>query len=759
MNKRTFTGAPDNTYEILNTPDEELNRIVRKEELGETIRLYEVYCPAIAKWCKPGQFIVVRGDNQSERVPLTIADFDRERGTITMVVQIVGLASRKLDDLGENDRFATIVGPLGLPSEIEKFGTVVCIGGGLGVAPVFPIMRAMKQAGNTVYAIMGARNIDSIFWEDKMRGDSDEAFVVTDDGSFGKKGFVTDALEKLIQGGERIDKVFAIGPPIMMKAVCDLSAKYNISTVVSLNSIMVDGTGMCGGCRVEVAGTTKFACVDGPEFDGHQVNWDLLFQRLGTYKKQEAKAFSAYKEPQQAAKHRVHMPEQDPKVRAHNFSEVALGYSPEMALAEALRCIQCKKPLCVQGCPVNVRIPAFIKEIQEGHFLKAARIIKATNNLPAVCGRVCPQETQCEAQCILGKRGEAVAIGRLERFAADIEAKIGASGTPAIAAPSGKKVAIIGAGPAGLSCAADLAIMGHEVTVFEALHMPGGVLVYGIPEFRLPKDIVQRECDNLKKLGIKFRLDFPVGMSAGVPDLFAAGYHAAFIGSGAGLPSFMNIPGENLNGVYSANEFLTRVNLMKAYREDYDTPVLRAKNVAIAGGGNVAMDAARSALRLGAENVYIVYRRTRKEMPAREEEVLHALEEGISFRELTNPVEVLGDENGWIKGLRCQVMELGEPDASGRRSPVEVKGSQFVLNIDQFIVAINQGPNPMLTRHWPELKLNKRGNILTDEETCMTNVLGVFAGGDIVTGAATVILAMGSGKKAAVGIDKYLRRL
>lgn len=758
----TCDGHNENTYSILNTPDEKLNRIIRKESLGAVIRLYEVYCPAIACYCEPGQFIVVRGDEQGERVPLTIADFDRKAGTITMVVQIVGLASGKLDQLGEGDRFQDIVGPLGHKSEITNFGTVVCIGGGLGIAPVYPIQRRLKEVGNNVYSIIGARNRDLIFWEERMRAAADELFVVTDDGSYGEKGFVTTALEKLIQSGEKIDRVIAIGPPIMMRVVCDLTRKYNIKTIVSLNSIMVDGTGMCGGCRVEVAGQTKFTCVDGPEFDGHEVNFALLFQRLSTYQQEEGRIYEAFKREKEEAEKirkassRVSMPAQDPLVRARNFDEVALGYTAEMAQAEAMRCIQCKKPKCVEGCPVNVDIPGFIKEIQDGHFLKAAAKIKATNNLPSVCGRVCPQESQCEAKCVVGIKSQPVAIGRLERFAADTEAAMGTP-LPALPKKNGRKVAVVGAGPAGLTAAADLAMLGYEVTVFEALHSPGGVLAYGIPEFRLPKAIVKRECDYLKRLGVEFRYNMPIGQTVGVPELREAGYDAVFIGTGAGLPSFMNIPGENLNGVYSSNEFLTRINLMKAYRDDYDTPVLRGRNVAVVGGGNVAMDAARSALRLGAENVYIVYRRTRKEMPAREEEVAHALEEGVIIRELTNPIEVIGSDKGWVTGLKCQLMELGEPDASGRRSPVAIKGSEHVIEVDQFIVAIGQGPNPMLTRNWPELKLNKRGNIEADEKTMMTNIPGVFAGGDIVTGAATVILAMGAGKIAARSIDEYLQ--
>lgn len=754
-------GHKENTYSILDTPDSSLNRIIQKSYPGEVIREYKVYCPAIANYCAPGQFVVVRASEEGERVPLTIADYNPTDGTITLVVQIVGRASKKIDDLDEGERFLDIVGPLGHPSDIKKFGTVVCIGGGLGIAPVYPIQKKMKEAGNTVYSIIGARNKTFIFWEDKMRKSCDDLFVVTDDGSYGDQGFVTTALQKLIDAGEKIDLVLAIGPPIMMKVVSDLTREHKIKTIVSLNSIMVDGTGMCGGCRVEVGGETKFTCVDGPEFDAHEVNFDMLFKRLSTYKDQEATEYDEHmhhlkngREIKKAAC-RVPMPAQDPQTRRHNFEEVALGYTPEMAQAEALRCIQCRKPLCVQGCPVNVDIPKFIKLIAEGHFLKAAAKIKEDNNLPAVCGRVCPQESQCEIKCVLSKKSQPIAIGRLERFAADMEDSLGASRVPVIPPDTGKKVAIVGGGPAGLTAAADLALLGHEVTVFEALHAPGGVLAYGIPEFRLPKEIVRRECEHLKKLGVQFRVDMPIGATIGVPGLLGSGFDAVFIGTGAGLPRFMNIPGENFNGVYSSNEFLTRINLMKAYREDYDTPVLRGRNVAVVGGGNVAMDAARSALRLGAENVYIVYRRTRKEMPARVEEIEHALEEGIILKELCNPVEVMGNEDGWVDGLKCELMELGAPDESGRRSPVAIKGSEHVLEVDQFIVAIGQGPNPILTRNWPELKINERGNIEVDDNQ-MTSVDGVFAGGDIVTGAATVILAMGAGKKAAKAIDDYL---
>lgn len=454
---------------------------------------------------------------------------------------------------------------------------------------------------------------------------------------------------------------------------------------------------------------------------------------------------------------RQEMPCQDHQVRAHNFEEVALGYTQETAMLEAKRCLQCKNPLCVTGCPVSVLIPDFIKQIAEGDFLNASKILKIKNSLPAVCGRVCPQESQCENKCILGIKGESVAIGRLERFAADfgIKADEAKFEKPE---PSGKRVAIIGAGPAGLACAGDLAKAGHTVTIFEALHVAGGVLMYGIPQFRLPKEIVQTEIANLRNMGVEIRTNQVVGKITSVDELMETGYDAVFIGTGAGLPYFMDIPGENLNGVYSANEFLTRTNLMKGYKFPvYATPVKIGKNVAVLGAGNVAMDSARTALRLGAENVYIIYRRSRAEMPARDEELEHAEEEGVQFRLLTNPVSIDGDERGWVKSLTCLRYELGEPDASGRRSPVAIPGSEFEIPMDTVVVAIGQGPNPLVTTSTPGLELNKRGNIVVDDESLMTSKSGVFAGGDIVTGAATVILAMGAGKKAAAGIDSYLK--
>lgn len=452
------------------------------------------------------------------------------------------------------------------------------------------------------------------------------------------------------------------------------------------------------------------------------------------------------------------VPKQDPKVRRANFEEVALGYTKEQALAEASRCLNCKKPLCVHGCPVEVNIPGFITKIKESDFLGAAAKIKEKNSLPAICGRVCPQESQCEHLCILGKKGQPVAIGALERFAAD-QAGAKAEGDPQPIDKINCKAAIIGAGPAGLTCAADLALQGFEVTVFESLHEAGGVLQYGIPQFRLPKNIVAREVDYIKKLGVKIETSVLVGQTITIQELMAKGYDTFFIGTGAGLPYFLNIPGENLNGVYSANEFLTRVNLMKAYRfPEYDTPVRVGERVAVVGGGNVAMDAARTSLRLGAKEVYIVYRRSRDELPARYEEVENAEEEGIIFKLLTNPTRIIGNDQGEVESLECIRMELGEPDASGRRKPVPVPDSEFQFPVDNVIVAIGQGPNPVLLRNTPGLKLNDRGYIQVDQETLETSLPGVFAGGDIVTGAATVIAAMGAGKKAARQMVEYCKK-
>ncbi|MCX7711371.1 MAG: NADPH-dependent glutamate synthase [Clostridia bacterium] len=454
---------------------------------------------------------------------------------------------------------------------------------------------------------------------------------------------------------------------------------------------------------------------------------------------------------------KVKIPEQDPNIRNKNFLEVALGYAEDMAKEEAQRCLQCKNKPCVAGCPVNVQIPEFIQLVAEGRFEEAYDKVRETNSLPAICGRVCPQESQCENLCVRAKKGESVGIGRLERFVADWylanrESKVEKVGK------LNRKVAVVGSGPAGLTCAGDLAKLGYDVTIFEAFHVPGGVLMYGIPEFRLPKALVQREIESVKQLGVEIKTNMVIGKVLSLDELIEEGYEAIFIGSGAGLPSFMGIPGENLNGVYSANEFLTRINLMKAYKfPECDTPVKIGRNVAIVGGGNVAMDAARSALRLGAEKVYIIYRRSEKEMPARLEEVHHAKEEGIIFKLLTNPTRILGTEDGWVKGIECVEMELGEPDASGRRKPVIKQGSEHVADVETVVIAIGQSPNPLISSTTPGLETQKWGGIIVNEETGSTSKEGVYAGGDAVTGAATVILAMGAGKKAAKAIDEYLK--
>lgn len=450
------------------------------------------------------------------------------------------------------------------------------------------------------------------------------------------------------------------------------------------------------------------------------------------------------------------MPVQDPMVRNHNFEEVALGYTPEQAVDEANRCLGCKHKPCVGGCPVAIDIPAFIAKIKEQDFEGAYQIINQSSSLPAVCGRVCPQETQCESKCVRGIKGEPVAIGRLERFVADWHMAHNTE-APVKPEPNGHKVAVVGAGPSGLTCAGDLAKMGYDVSIFEALHLAGGVLVYGIPQFRLPKEIVQKEIDNLKAIGVHVDTNVVIGKTITIDELFEDGFEAVFVGSGAGLPNFMKIPGENLKGVYSANEFLTRTNLMKAYREGSSTPIEHAKNVAVVGGGNVAMDAARCAKRLGAENVYIVYRRSEEELPARKEEVEHAKEEGIIFKLLNNPVEILGDEHKFVKGMKCIEMELGEPDASGRRRPIAKEGSEFVLDVDCVIMSIGTSPNPLIKSTTEGLDTNKWGCIVAEEETGKTTREGVYAGGDAVTGAATVILAMGAGKKAAAAIDEYIK--
>ncbi|MBS1258832.1 MAG: Dihydroorotate dehydrogenase B (NAD(+)), electron transfer subunit [Candidatus Scalindua arabica] len=761
-------------------------KIIKKEKIAESIYSITVDAPKIAAKRMAGQFIVLITDEKGERVPLTIAGSDRDKGTIDIVFQAVGHTTKQLAALEVGDCIRDILGPLGHPTHIENFGTAVCIGGGLGIALAMPITEALHEAGNNVISIISARNESLLLMEDRLHEISNELLIATDDGSKGFHGFPTQILQEMIDNKKKVDIVFAVGPVPLMGAVCKVTKPYKIKTIVSLNPIMVDATGMCGACRVEVGGKTKFACVDGPEFDGHEVDFDTLMKRLKVYndtdkeeslkdtqaepcsmEEEKAKTYKIVEEElssqpvllefgKKPKVPRQIMPQQDSETRKKNFKEVPFGYSVEQAQREATRCLQCKKPLCFEGCPVNIDIPAFIKLIGEGDYIGAARKIKETNGLPAVCGRVCPQEDQCEKVCVVGKKGNPVSIGSLERFVADYEREHGDIFIPEIPEKTGHKIAVVGSGPAGLTVAGDLAKKGHDVTIFETLHKAGGVLIYGIPEFRLPKSIVESEIDYLKKLGVKIELNSIIGKTETVDELLNDGFGAVFLGTGAGLPMFMQIPGENLNGVYSANEYLTRVNLMKAYDPEYETPILRRKRVAVLGAGNVAMDSARTALRLGGEHVYVVYRRSRTEMPARIEEVHHGQQEGLEFKYLMNPIRIIGDENGWVKGLECIKMRLGEPDESGRRRPIPIEGTETVLDVECVIVAIGNGPNPLVPTTTPGLKTNRRGNIVADEESGLTSKKGVFAGGDIVTGAATVILAMGAGKKAAVAIDNYV---
>jgi homotetrameric NADPH-dependent glutamate synthase len=742
---------------------------------------------------------MARIDEHGERIPLTVADFDVGRGTVTVVIQAVGKTTFEMMGLREGDALLDFIGPLGLPSHIRKLdGTVVLVGGGLGVAPVYPQLREYSKQGNRTVSIIGFRNRDLVFWEDRFREVSSELIVTTDDGSYGRKGFVTQALLDVLNRGEQISEVVAIGPIPMMKACSEATRPFGVPTVVSLNSIMVDGTGMCGSCRVTVGGKMKFACVDGADFDGHLVSFDELALRQKRFEREEKAALDRYRtesvtlagmkaragsnghlastcelpEPvvtqtgprvpkniKTIPPERAPMPHQPPEERIHNFKEVALGLDLEGALHEAERCLRCKKPRCIPGCPVGIDIPGFIEALQHRDIRGSYEILKSSNSLPAVCGRVCPQESQCEATCVVGAKFKPVAIGRLERFVADCAMGRGWDEPGGAAGSAGqKRAAIVGSGPSGLACAGDLARNGVAVTIFEALHVAGGVLKYGIPEFRLPDIIIDTEIEGLRKLGVEIRLDTIIGKLFTIPQLLSdMGYDAAFVGTGAGSPKFAGIPGEAFNGVFSANEFLTRVNLMRGYQQPiYDTPVGMGKRVAVVGAGNTAMDSCRVAKRMGAEQVTVVYRRSRRESPARVEELEHAIEEDIEFLWLTNPVEILGNTSGWVTGMKVQKMELGEPDSSGRRRPVPVEGSESVLDVDTVIYALGTTANPIIAQTTPGLKVNKWGYIEVDERTGMTSLPGVFAGGDIVTGAATVILAMGAGKRAARGMLEYM---
>lgn len=794
-----------------------MNKIIKKTQFSEKVYCFEIEAPLIARSCKAGNFIIIRVDDRSERVPYTIAKSNIEKGTLTMVVQEVGLSSSKLCRLNEGDSVHDIVGPLGTPSEIENYGTVICAGGGIGIAAILPILTALHQAGNRVISVLAGRSKELIIMEEDVRANSDDVIIMTDDGSYGQKGVVTVGVEEVIKR-EHVDRVLAIGPPMMMKFTSLLAQRYHIPNYVSLNTIMVDGTGMCGACRLTIGGKTRFVCIDGPEFNGDEVDWTEMMERMGTFKEQELNALkplshshiedklahedklietqeavssfqslesslnndsldddilsdklllndrnaewrkelrTSTKPKERVAISRVKMPELDAEYRAtKRLEEVNTGLTLEMAIRESRRCLDCANPSCVKGCPVNIQIPDFIKNIERGHVLDAAKVLKQTSALPAVCGRVCPQEKQCESQCIhLKMNSSSVAIGYLERFAADYERESGQVSLPEKQPTNGIKVAVVGSGPAGLSFAGDMVKRGFEVYVFEALHEIGGVLKYGIPEFRLPNHIVDVEIDNLRHEGVHFITDTIVGKTITIEELEAKGFKGIFIGSGAGLPNFMGIPGENLINVMSSNEYLTRVNLMDAANPDSDTPLNIGKKVIVVGGGNTAMDSVRTARRLGAE-VTLVYRRGEKEMPARLEEVKHAKEEGIHFLTLHNPKEYLADEKGRVKAAVLDVMELGEADASGRRSPVST-GKTIMIDCDQVIVAVGVSPNPLVPNSIKGLELGRKNTIIVSEDM-QSSRKNIYAGGDIVRGGATVILAMGDGRRAAASMSEQL---
>ena len=759
------------------TPREAMYTIVRREALSPTTFLWEVHAPDVADAAQPGHFVMLRLHEGSERIPLTVADMDREKGTITMVIQALGKSTREMmEDYRQGDTFDDFVGPLGQPQHVERVGHVVLVGGGLGVAPVFPQLRAFKAMGNRVTGIIGFRSMDLVFWEDRFREHSDRLIVCTDDGSYGRAGLVTAALGEVL-ASDKPDLVVAIGPLPMMSACVEVTRSLQVRTMVSLNTIMVDGTGMCGSCRATVGGEVRFACVDGPDFDGHLVDFKELSARQKRFRPQETTANADYahvcnletqlfeqkkrnyKKIKQLQPHQTRMPERDPEERSRSFKEVNLGYGLHEALQEAERCIQCTKPTCIDGCPVAIDIPRFVRHLLVRDIEGALAVINESSLFPSICGRVCPQESQCEAQCIIARKIESVAIGRLERFVGD-----NAQAAKVVAPRFDEsqklgRVAICGSGPAGLAAAADLIRYGADVTIYEALHVVGGVLRYGIPAFRLPRDIIDREVKRLSDLGVKIETNKVIGKTFGVQQLLTEkGFDAVFLGVGAGAPAFLGIPGESAGQVYSANEFLTRVNLMGGDRFPYlDTPTSLGKSVVVIGAGNTAMDCLRVARRLGAPSVRCVYRRSETEAPARIEELRHAKEEGIEFFFLHAPVEIRLDAEGNVAGMKAQKMALGEPDAKGRRSPVPL--DEFVeLECDTIIYALGTKANPIISRSTPGLALNKWGNINADDGgTQATNLPGVFAGGDIVTGGATVILAMGAGRRAARSIAAYLK--
>lgn len=770
-----------------------MNKILRKEQFANDVYCLEVEAPQIARSCRAGNFVIIRVDEKSARMPYNITKVDPSRGSISIILQANSVSSTKLSQLSENDNVADIVGPLGSPSKIENFGTVVCAGETLGNAALLPVMEALKAVGNKVVAVLSGATKEQIIMADEAKAVADEVIVMTEDGSMGNAGAAVMGVAQ-VMGREQVDKVYVFGSPKMMQAVSTLAKERNIANSIYLNTIMLDGAGMCGACRITVGERTKFVCIDGPEFDGNAVNWDEVIKRtqvskgvkrqdiglLNKENKTDSAAFEgithneetlemitdrdaewrqalrkAMKPKERTAIKRVEMPMLDPTYRATTrMEEVSKGLTLDMAINEAHRCLDCAKPTCVQGCPVHNDIPSFIKNIERGDILNAAKVLKSTSSLPAICGRVCPQEKQCEGSCIhLKMKSEAVAIGNLERFIADYERESGNITPIEVAPANGIKVAVVGSGPAGLSFAGDMAKQGFDVYVFEALHKLGGVLKYGIPEFRLPNRIVDVEIENLRRAGVHFQTDTIVGKTVTIDELRANGFKGFFVGSGAGVPNFMGIPGENAINIMSSNEYLTRLNLMDAANPESETPIFLGKKVIIIGGGNTAMDSCRTAKRLGAE-VTVVYRRSEEEMPAGQVEIREAKEEGINFLTLHNPKEYLTDEEGKVKGVILDVMELGEPDESGRRSPKKT-GKTIELVCDQAIVAVGVLPNSLVPKSIEGLELGWKDTIVVNEEMQSSNP-EIYAGGDIVHGPATVVLAMGDGRKAAKSMGAAL---
>ena len=743
-------------------------KVLSKKYLSSNILSMDILAPRVAKKAMPGQFLIVKMDEFAERIPLTICDYDKKVGSVNIIFQIVGESTKDMEKLNVGDSFEDVVGPLGqmcefMHDDIEELKKqhFVFIAGGVGAAPIHPQIKWFSQQGLKMDVILGSRSKDLLILEEEFKKLTPNVHVCTDDGSYGLHGNVTNVLEKLVlEDGKKFTHAVAIGPMIMMKFATLMTEKLNIPTTVSLNPLMVDGTGMCGACRVEIDGKVKFACVDGPEFDGFKVNFDEAQMRLRMRQENtledehENDECPIEHEEVQDAKKRSLPYVMEPLHRAHTFDEVSLGYTFKEVVAEANRCFICKHPKCVNSCPVGIDIPTFIKKLREEDIEGAASILLSHTKLASICGRVCPQEKQCEGSCISGKKGEPLAIGLLERFVGDWSLQHMETKVPK---KNGKKVAIVGSGPSGLAASAQLSEYGYEVDVFESLHKLGGVLAYGIPSFRLPKEIVKAEIDRIKKLGVKFHTNVVIGKTITIDELFDEGYEAVFIGSGAGFPNFLGIKGENAMGVLSANEFLTRVNLMGGNKKDYHTPTTIGDKVAVIGAGNVSMDSARVAKRLGAQTS-IIYRRSYEDIPARAEETEHAKEEGIDFKLLTNPIEILADEKGRVKGLKCAKMELGEPDESGRRRPKEIEGSEFIIEADTVIISIGTKPNDLVTSTTGGMDTTPKGTIVIKEgKTTETTREGVFAGGDIVTGAATVIQAMGAGKKAAKEIDEYIK--